>query len=126
MHDDRSRHLVVRELPLDVRTQLIRSCISAVAEHHMPDQSLAEALVLDAHHSRVHDVRMLMQAILDFGREQLRARIGTVDMTAAVSERHPHAGKTLAALYEVNLDHIREHGTQLLAFATARAQADAR
>jgi len=70
--------------------------------------------------------RDVLLRFLDFGREQLRARIGTVDMTAAVSERHPHAGKTLAALYEVNLDHIREHGTQLLAFAAARAQADAR
>jgi hypothetical protein len=69
--------------------------------------------------------RDVLLRFLDFGREQLRARISTVDMTAAVSNHHPHAGKTLAELYEVNLDHIREHGAQLLAFATARARANA-
>ena len=66
--------------------------------------------------------RDVLLRFLDFGREQLRARIGTVDMAAVVSRPHPHAGKTLAELYEVNLDHLREHGAQLLAFVTARAR----
>ncbi len=68
--------------------------------------------------------RDVLLRYLAFGRDQLHARIGTVDMTAPVSTHHPHAGKTLAQLYEVNLDHLREHGAQLLAFATARANAD--
>lgn len=69
--------------------------------------------------------RDVLLRFLDFGREQLHARIGRVDMAAAVSRNHPHAGKTLAELYEVNLDHLREHGAQLLAFATPLAPTDA-
>jgi hypothetical protein len=65
--------------------------------------------------------RDVLLRYLQFGREQLHTRIGTVDMAAKVAAPHPHAGKTLAQLYEVNLDHLREHGAQLLAFATARA-----
>lgn len=68
--------------------------------------------------------RDVLLRYLDFGREQLRSRINFVDMAAAVSSRHPHAGKTLAELYDVNLDHLREHGAQLLAFATARLRTE--
>lgn len=64
--------------------------------------------------------RDVLLRFLAFGREQLHVRVDTVDMTAAVSSRHPHAGKTLGQLFEVNLDHFREHGAQLPAFATAR------
>lgn len=69
--------------------------------------------------------RDVLLRFLAYGREQLRARITTVDMTAAVSRNHPHAGKTLAELYEVNLGHLREHGGQLLTFAIARGRPDA-
>lgn len=64
--------------------------------------------------------RDVLLRYLAFGREQRHARIDSVDMAAAVSSRHPHAGKTLADLYEVNLHHVREHGAQLLAFAETR------
>ena len=64
--------------------------------------------------------RDVLLRFLAFGREQLHERISTVDMAAPVSNSHPHAGKTLAQLYEVNLEHVREHGAQLLAFADAR------
>lgn len=64
--------------------------------------------------------REVLLRFLEFGREQLHARISTVDMAAAVSKGHPHAGKTLAGLYQVNLHHLCEHGAQLLAFATSR------
>lgn len=65
--------------------------------------------------------RDVLLRYLEHGRVQLRERIDTVDMGAPVAQRHPHAGKTLAALYRVNLDHVREHGAQLLAFARASA-----
>jgi hypothetical protein len=61
--------------------------------------------------------RDVLLRYLDWGRAQLRERIGTVDMATPVGSHHPHAGKTLAQLYQVNLDHLREHGGQLLAFA---------
>ena len=67
--------------------------------------------------------RDVLLRFLDFGQEQLHARIGAVDMAAMVSQRHPHAGKTLAELYDVNLEHLREHGTQLLSFAKSRRPA---
>ena len=67
--------------------------------------------------------RDVLLRFLAFGRQQLHERIRTVDMAAAVSSRHPHAGKTLGQLYQVNLDHLREHGSQLLAFATAHRPA---
>ena len=70
--------------------------------------------------------REVLLRFLDFGRDQLHARIGTVDMASPVVRPHPHAGKTLAELYAVNLDHLREHGAQLLSFATTPARADAR
>lgn len=68
--------------------------------------------------------RDVLLRFLAYGRDQLHARISAVDMGAAVSTHHPHAGKTLAELYEVNLDHLREHGGELLAFATTRPQPD--
>jgi hypothetical protein len=61
--------------------------------------------------------RDVLLRYLDFGRRQLHERIGTVDLTERIPTRHPHAGKTLAQLYEVNLAHVREHGGQLLTFA---------
>jgi len=64
--------------------------------------------------------RDVLLRFLDFGRRQLHARIGTVDMTERVPQPHPHAGKTLGELYDVNLAHVRGHGSQLLAFATSR------
>ena len=63
--------------------------------------------------------RDVLLRFLDHGRGRLRERIGTVDMTTRVGLHHPHGGKTLAELYQVNLDHVREHGGQLLAFARA-------
>lgn len=66
--------------------------------------------------------RDVMLRFLDFARRQLHERIGSVDMTESVAQRHPHAGKTLGELYVVNLAHVREHGGQLLAFATSRAR----
>ncbi len=66
--------------------------------------------------------RDVLLRFLDFGRRQLHERIATVNMTERVAQRHPHAGKTLGELYEVNLAHLREHGGQLLVFATSRAR----
>lgn len=70
--------------------------------------------------------RDVLLRYLEFGRSQLHARIGSVDMAAPVSMNHPHAGKTLAQLYKVNLNHIREHGAQLLEHAISCADADGR
>lgn len=63
--------------------------------------------------------RDVLLRYLDFGRQQLRERISVLDMDAPVSMQHPHAGKSLGQLYDVNLAHLREHGAQLLAFARA-------
>ena len=63
--------------------------------------------------------RDVLLRYLDHGRAQLRERIATVDVSSPVAARHPHGGKTMGELYQVNLDHIREHGGQLLAFARA-------
>lgn len=58
-------------------------------------------------------------AYVDHGRRQVRARIETAsddDFAARCGPRHPHAGKTLRELLDVNLDHVREHGAQLAEF----------
>jgi hypothetical protein len=68
--------------------------------------------------------REVLLGYLDFGRRQLQERIGQVDMAAQIGPYHPHAGKTLDDLYQVNLNHVREHGGQLLAFAISRAEGD--
>jgi hypothetical protein len=72
---------------------------------------------------RVFDRETLLR-YADHGRRQIRQRIETMD-ESELDERcganHPHAGKTLRQLLDVNLHHVREHGGQLLAFAATAA-----
>lgn len=70
---------------------------------------------------RVFDRPTLLD-YLTHGRRQVRERIETM-APAELEERcaswHPHAGKTLDQLLQVNLAHIREHGGQMTAFVAA-------
>lgn len=66
--------------------------------------------------------REALLGYLDFGRCQLHERIGLMDMAAEIGLYHPHAGKTLGDLYQVNLNHVREHGGQLLEFAASKTE----
>jgi DinB superfamily len=56
---------------------------------------------------------------LDHGRRQLRGRLASVsqeELTTPLPAGHPHAGKTLRQLLDVNLNHVREHGKDLADF----------
>ena len=57
------------------------------------------------------------------GRARVHESVAQASDAAFDGERcpadHPHAGKTLAQLLDVNLRHVQEHGQQLLAFATS-------
>lgn len=53
------------------------------------------------------------------GRRRVRERIESVpeeEFAARCASNHPHAGKTLRQLLDVNLAHVREHGARMLAF----------
>jgi hypothetical protein len=55
------------------------------------------------------------------GRSRVRQRVETMpaaELDTRCPPGHPHAGKTLRELLDVNLAHVREHGTQLLEFVS--------
>ena len=63
--------------------------------------------------------REVLLAYLDHGRHRVLERIANAtaaELAAACPRGHPHRGKSLRQLLEVNLDHVREHGGQLTAF----------
>ncbi len=56
---------------------------------------------------------------LEHGRRRVRERLASVsetEMAGTCPDGHPHAGKTLSQLVQVNLDHVREHSGQIRAF----------
>lgn len=67
--------------------------------------------------------REVLLAYLNHGRDRVLERIAkatTADLAAACPRGHPHHGKSLRQLLEVNLDHVREHGGQMTAFLEGR------
>ena len=67
---------------------------------------------------RVFDRETLLR-YADHGRRQIRRRIETMpepEFDDVCGPHHPHAGKTLRQLLEVNVRHVEEHGGQLAAF----------
>lgn len=72
--------------------------------------------------------RELLIKYLDHGRAQARDVISSLtdeELAKRCPPHHPHAGKTLAELLQVNLAHIREHGGQIRDFIAGRAPAAA-
>lgn len=68
--------------------------------------------------------REVLLAYADHGRRRVRQRIEEVpeeEFAARCGPNHPHAGKTLRQLLDVNLAHVREHGGQMLEFVRAHA-----
>jgi hypothetical protein len=67
--------------------------------------------------------RDALLAYADHGRRRVRDRIESA-ADAEFEDRcppgHPHAGKTLRDLLQVNLAHVREHGSQMLDFVRNR------
>ncbi len=68
--------------------------------------------------------RDTLLAYAEHGRRRVRERIETL-ADAEFDERcpagHPHAGKTLRELLDVNLEHVIEHGSQMSDFIRDRA-----
>lgn len=67
--------------------------------------------------------REVLLAYADHGRRQVRHRIETMaedELDRRCGVDHPHAGKTLRQLLDVNLRHVIEHGGQLRAFVVDR------
>ncbi len=68
--------------------------------------------------------RELLLRYLDYGRDRARDVISSLtpeQLAERCPPHHPHAGKTLRELLDVNLSHIREHGGQIAAFVDADA-----
>jgi hypothetical protein len=66
--------------------------------------------------------REVLLAYLAHGRQRAQERVANAteeDLAARCPPGHPHAGKSLAQLLKVNLDHVREHGGDLLAFVNS-------
>jgi hypothetical protein len=64
-------------------------------------------------------------AYADYGRHRVRARIESIpeeEFAARCAANHPHAGKTLRQLLDVNLAHVREHGGQMFAFVRGHSR----
>jgi hypothetical protein len=62
----------------------------------------------------------------EHGRNQIRERIESMpeaEFQDACGPHHPHAGKTLLELLDVNLEHVIEHGGQMAGFVRDRASA---
>jgi len=67
--------------------------------------------------------RGLLLRYLDYGRRRARQIISALtedDLAATCPRHHPHEGKTLAALLQVNLAHLREHAGQIRQFLAER------
>jgi hypothetical protein len=68
--------------------------------------------------------RELLLKYLDHGRARVRDVLSSAtdeDLAKRCPTYHPHVGKTLAELLEVNLAHVREHGGQIRAFVAEHA-----
>jgi hypothetical protein len=68
--------------------------------------------------------REVLLRYLDYGRCKVRDTIAAVtddELQALCPPWHPHRGKTLEQLLDVNLRHVREHGGDLLAFVQRHA-----
>ena len=68
--------------------------------------------------------RDALLAYADHGRRRVRERIMTLaedEFEAYCPPDHPHAGKTLRELLDVNLAHVLEHGAQMLDFVHTRS-----
>lgn len=69
--------------------------------------------------------RELLLEYLDHGRARVHDVLSSLtdeDLAKRCPPHHPHAGKNLAELLQVNLAHVREHGGQIRAFVTERAR----
>jgi DinB family protein len=63
--------------------------------------------------------RELLLQYLDYGRARARRVISSLtddDLAKTCGPKHPHAGKTLEQLLQINLAHLREHGGQIRGF----------
>ena len=63
--------------------------------------------------------RELLLRYLEYGRARAHRVISSLseeDLAKKCSPYHPHAGKTLAQLLQINLEHLREHGGQIRTF----------
>jgi DinB superfamily len=70
--------------------------------------------------------RELLLEYLDYGRKRARQVISSLtddDLAKTCGPDHPHAGKTLEQLLQINLAHLREHGGQIGRFLAKRQQA---
>jgi hypothetical protein len=66
--------------------------------------------------------RDVLLAYLAHGRRRvldLVANATEEELAARCPPGHPHAGKSVSQLLKVNLDHVREHGTDMLAFVNS-------
>lgn len=67
--------------------------------------------------------RELLLRYLNYGRRRARRIVPMLteqDLAATCPRGHPHEGKTLAELHQVNLAHLREHGGQIKRFLAER------
>ena len=67
--------------------------------------------------------RELLLQYLEYGRARARRIIPSLteqELEQTCGPYHPHAGKTLRQLLQVNLAHLREHGDQIRGFLAAR------
>jgi hypothetical protein len=74
-------------------------------------------------HPRAVFPRQVLLRYLDHGRTKLRRRLAGLthdELEAVCPPGHPHAGKTLRQLLEVNLNHVRGHGGDIAAFLRQR------
>ena len=70
--------------------------------------------------------RDLLLKYLEYGRARARRVISSLneeDLAKKCGPHHPHAGKSLAQLLQINLEHLRDHGGQLRAFLDDRRPA---
>ena len=70
-------------------------------------------------HSRAVFSREVLLRYLDHGRARLHERLNSLsadELAKPCPPGHPHAGKTLRQLLEVNLDHVRGHSGEIAGF----------
>ena len=61
--------------------------------------------------------RELLLQYLDYGRaRRVISSLTDDDLAKTCGPKHPHAGKTLGQLLQINLAHLREHGGQIRRF----------
>jgi DinB family protein len=69
--------------------------------------------------------RDVLLRYLDHGRRRLHDRLASAteqELASTCPIGHPHAGKTLLELIEVNLQHVQDHGGAMLTFVEREAQ----